>query len=761
MKKIYLIMLMILFSVFQAQIVNIPDPVLKAKLLAANVTNNTAQDINHNNIKIDLNSNNEIEVSEALTVYNLFLGATQNQTINLITNLSGVEAFQNLKYLNVDFNNLTAVDATSLPNLQQLHVSYNPITSLNANNLLNLKWLWCRSTQLTSLNISNLPSLEDLRCSGNQLTSLNLANKPNLKTLDCDSNNLSALNVAGLPNLEYLYFGNNPISSIDLTGLTKIKGFSSMHTNLQTINLNAQTNLQDLLVGNTPSLQYLFIKNGSYESATNFENIPNLKYACIDSNIFLENYYMQILSNYNGNHFIANSYCSFTPGGIFHTILGNVKYDSDNNGCSSNDLNKAFQKFNIVGTGGIGSFIADHSGNYTLPVQSGTHTVTPVIENPAYFTISPTSFTVNFPTQTSPLTQNFCLTANGTHNDLEVVIIPVILAAPGFTGVYKIIYKNKGTTTQSGNLAFNYNDDLMNYTSSTLAPASQSTGSLSWNFTNLLPFETREIFALFLLNTPTQTPALNGGDILHYTAQINGAADETPLDNTFTLHQTVVNSFDPNDKTCLEGTSITQAQVGDYVHYVIRFENTGTANAQNIVVKDDIDATKFDISSLVPLTASHSFNTKITGNTAEFIFENIQLPFNDATNDGYVSFKIKTKSTLNLGDSFSNKANIYFDYNAPIITNNYTTTVQNILGTTEINHDKTQFSTYPNPAKDVLFIKSKEKVVKAEIYDASGRILNSTSVTDNSVNVSALTKGNYIIKLFTKDKSVTQKFIKN
>ncbi|MEI7486939.1 MAG: T9SS type A sorting domain-containing protein [Chryseobacterium sp.] len=302
----------------------------------------------------------------------------------------------------------------------------------------------------------------------------------------------------------------------------------------------------------------------------------------------------------------------------------------------------------------------------------------------------------------------------------------------------------------------------MNYLNSTVSPNSQSTGALNWNFTNLLPFETREIAVTFTLNTPMQTPALNGGNILHYTAQINAGTDETPLDNTFTLNQTVVNSFDPNDKTCLEGASITQAQVGDYVHYLIRFENTGTANAQNIVVKDIIDTSKFDISSLVSLNGSHNFVTRITNpNTVEFIFENIQLPFNNATNDGYVSFKIKTKSTLNIGDSFSNKANIYFDYNHPIITNNYTTTVQNVLATSEIINDKTQFSIYPNPVKDVLFIKSKEKIVKAEIYDVAGRILNSASVTDNSINVSELSKGNYIIKLSTKDKTIIQKFIKN
>jgi hypothetical protein len=351
--------------------------------------------------------------------------------------------------------------------------------------------------------------------------------------------------------------------------------------------------------------------------------------------------------------------------------------------------------------------------------------------------------------------------ANGTHNDLEVLIIPVTAAIPGFDTKYKIVYKNKGTVAQSGNIVFNFNDNLMNFLNATISPSTQSTGMLIWNFTNLLPLETREVTVTLKLNTPTQTPSLNSGDILHYTAQINGATDETPADNNFTLNQTVINSFDPNDKTCLEGTTITQTQVGDYVHYLIRFENTGTANAQNIVVKDVIDTSKFDLSSLVALNGSHNFVARITNpNTVEFIFENIQLPFDDANNDGYVSFKIKTKSTLNIGNSFSNTANIYFDYNAPIITNTYTTSIQNVLATAETNKESNVISVYPNPVRDILHIQSKNEIVKAEIYDAAGRIISSTSVKGNSIPVSGLSKGNYILKVFIKDKVIVQKFIK-
>ncbi|WP_261512964.1 DUF7619 domain-containing protein [Chryseobacterium paludis] len=901
MKKIYIIISLILFSVFNAQIVNIPDANFKAKLLSSTNSNEIAVNASGNGFKIDANDDGEIQVSEALVVAKLKI----ENNLGSIVDVTGINAFINLKVLTISDNNLTSL-SLNLPFLNYLSVGSTQLSVINIAACTSLETVWLSSnntslslnnsnvtflsldglnlqtinlqgcpalknvqlsgivlqningsnmsnleevtitdapllsqinfsaspmiekftinnTGLPNLNLANFTSLEllsgtnnsfqnvildgcisllsinlpnnhiaslsmgnvnniaSITLSKNNLTSLSLNNLNNLGHLDCKENNISNLTLNNLPNLQNLYLTSNHLTSLNLSSTPKISSLLCSYNQLANLDLSLLTKLQTiecsnnllpelnftnnkllsyLQCTNNPNLTKIFLKNGSSQpiSSTYLFPNPSLTYICCDDEeMALFNYAYS-----NNGSTVINSYCSFTPGGPFYTIEGNTKYDSNNNGCDVNDNNKALQHFKVIGGGLTGNAFANSSGNYSIPVQAGFQTIIPVLENPTYFNISPSSFTANFPTQASPLIQNLCVTANGTHNDLEVVIIPIIAAAPGFDTKYRIVYKNKGTTTQSGTLIYNYNDDLMNYLNSTISPNSQSTGILSWNFANLLPFETREIIVTFKLNTPTQTPALNGGDILHYTAQVNAATDDTPADNTFTLNQTVVNSFDPNDKTCLEGSSITQAKVGDYVHYLIRFENTGTANAHNIVVKDEIDATKFDISSLIPLHGSHNFVTRITNpNVVEFIFENIQLPFDDANNDGYVSFKIKTKSNLVIGDSFSNTAKIYFDYNAPIITNTSTTSVQNTLGTSEINNDKIQFSIYPNPVKDVLFIKSKENIIKAEIYDIAGRILSSVSVTDNSVNTSELTKGNYIIKLFTKDKSIMQKFIKN
>jgi hypothetical protein len=204
--------------------------------------------------------------------------------------------------------------------------------------------------------------------------------------------------------------------------------------------------------------------------------------------------------------------------------------------------------------------------------------------------------------------------------------------------------------------------------------------------------------------------------------------------------------------------------IGEYVHYLIRFENTGNYAAQNIVVKDLIDLSKFDISTLVPTKASHDFVIKLSqGNKVEFIFENINLPFDDATNDGFIAFKIKTLPTLVTGDSFTNEANIYFDYNFPILTNKATSTFKT-LGTQDFEFSD-YFSVYPNPVNDILNINKKGsiEVQSIAVLDILGQLVIAVpnAQTISKVDVSKLVTGMYFLKMNTDKGTSNMKFIKN
>ncbi len=717
---------------------------------------------------MNINTDNCPSLSH-LQIYNC--GVLPNITLNS----------PSLTHLQLDNNgNLAGLNLVT-PNLQWLTLKNSDIVSLDLSNLNALKNVEIKLNPfLTGINFQNSNTIEIAKFeNNNSLVSLDFSGNTNLGLLELlNQASLSQLNISGCIGLYRLKINNSPnlvnlpmtghplmnileiqttgITSLDLSVLPSLGLFEIYSSPITLLDFSQNLNLFDVRCGGT-EVQNIIIKNGAPGFPIFYYSYnPQLQYICTDAEDM--NTVMNPLYGYNSN-ITVNSYCSFVPGGTHYTIEGMTRYDIDGTGCTASDPAQPFQKFNITNGALTGSLIANASGNYSIPVQAGTHTITPVLENPTYFNVTPSSLIVDFPTQTSPLTQNFCLTANGSHKDLEVLIIPATPAAPGFNAQYKIVYKNKGTGVQSGSVTFNYNDNVMNFSTSSIVPDSQNTGLLTWNFSNLNPFESREITVTFVLNTPTATPPLNGGDVLHFTSLVTGLTDETPADNTFTLNQTVVNSFDPNDKTCLQGASISQSQVGDYVHYLIRFENTGTANAQNVVVKDVIDTNKFDINTLIALNASHNFVTRITApNTVEFIFENIQLPFLDATNDGYVLFKIKTKSTLNNGDSFSNTAGIYFDYNAPIITNTYITTI-NTLSTSEVE-TADELYIYPNPVIDILTFKTKEKVIKVEVLDISGRLLRSEGVQHNSLNLSDLKPGNYFIRIYLKNSTITRKITK-
>ena len=765
-------------------IVDIPDPIFKATLLNANSQNQIARYLNFNYGPVDTNNDLQIQRSEALNIYSLNLN--DDVLLNNIQTLEGIRSFANIDRLTCERHDITSVDFSGLTSLRQLFIQQNNISSLSILGLTNLENLDCSYNDMNTLTVNNLPNLRDLRCSfnllseldinttigsaagfalfcdNNQITTLNLANTINLLSMECQFNNLQSLNVTSFGNLVSLWCHNNQLTSLDLSNSPLLASINCNNNFIATLNFSGITGYIDVKCKNN-LLESLFLKNGYTNNSVDFSLNPTIQYICVDEDetTFFQNKLDQYGFATTCN---INSYCSFVPGGTFYTVSGGTKLDLDNNGCTAADFDFSSLKFAIQSGTTTGSIISDNLGNYSIPIQAGLHTITPILENPNYFTISPASVNVSFPTQTSPLLQNFCVSVGDPKPDLEVIIIPVIFPPlPGFDTYYKILYKNKGNITQSGVISLTYDDAVLDLISAPSADTSEA-NNLSWTFSNLLPLATGELFFTMNINSPMEIPAVNGGDILHFTATISSAAtDVVPVDNTAIFNQIVLNSFDPNDKTCLEGNTITPEMVGKYLHYVIRFENTGTANAQNIVVKDLIDSTKFDINSLIPMDGSDPFVTRISNTTqVEFIFENIQLPFDDANNDGYVAFKIKTKPTLVLGDTFSNTASIYFDYNFPIITDPAVTTVA-LLANSDFVFEN-YFSIYPNPANTILNIETKKtiEVSSINIYNTLGQVVLviPNAQQTKSVDVSSLKTGNYFLKIFSDQGSSSVKFVK-
>ena len=137
---------------------------------------------------------------------------------NNITDLTGIEAFTALTYLDCSFNGLTSLDVSQNTALTYLDCSYNQLTSLDVSQNTALESLDCENNQLTSLDVSQNTALEILGCYNNQLTSLDVSqNTAVLQTLNCFNNALTSIDLSQNTALEQLLCANNQLTCLNIS----------------------------------------------------------------------------------------------------------------------------------------------------------------------------------------------------------------------------------------------------------------------------------------------------------------------------------------------------------------------------------------------------------------------------------------------------------------------------------------------------------------------------------------------------------------
>ena len=445
-------------------------------------------------------------------------------------------------------------------------------------------------------------------------------------------------------------------------------------------------------------------------------------------------------------------------------ITGNVVYDFDVDGCDLSD----YEAGNLLvettdGTNTYSTF-TQTDGSYLLLTGTGTFTTTLVAPDLATsFTTAPASVTSNFTGLGNTDTANFCLTALNPTNDLTVSAYPLSTARPGFDTAYRIVYTNTGTTQLSGTVVFEYDDSKIQFLTASETTDATTSNSLTFNYTNLVSFETKTIDVNFNVFTP---PTTNIDDVLGFTATINPVSgDATINNNTINYNQVVIGSYDPNDIQVVEGTKIPIDDADEYLHYIIRFQNTGTASAINVSVENILDD-KLDWSSIQLENLSHEGHIEITNNNeVKFIFDAINLA--DSTSDepnshGFITYKIKPKNNVIIGDIIENSAAIYFDFNPPILTNTVATEIIDPLSVENFNTNT--FTIYPNPSSDELYIRSKSIINDIVIFDLSGKRIHSFSIKDSvskiRLDISELPQGFYFVAIQANGKKEIQKIIK-
>ena len=742
---------------------------------------------------IDCNNNNLTSINLGTLPYLDGLNCSNNQLTSLnLTSLAYISY-----YFVCSYNLLTTLTApltgavycennqlTSLilhPNNAEVNCANNLLTSLDFSNRSNGFSLDCSNNQLTNLNLSG-STIAKVNCSNNFLNALDLTNvmidwNDPTSGFDCSFNQISEFTFDNT-KIDRFKCNNNLLSMLDLSNIIITKEFNCSNNQLTNINFGDNSKMPTVNVSNNlltsiditncffitglncsnNLLTTIFAKNGRNEFI-DFTNNPDLFFICADDE------QISSLASVALSTTAINSYCNFFPGGRYNTIAGISRFDSDNNGCNDQDLGFSNLRINITDGFDNGTTFTNGSGDYKIYTQSLDYTLTPALEHPTYFNVSPTSSTINFSENAyQTQIQDFCVTANGVHNDLEVVVYPVGQAQSGTESAYILVYKNKGNQLVSGSINLDFNQELTDFLAAIPPVDSQTSNTLTWNYSNLLPFESRTINFSVNVNSSTVEPAVDDGDQLMFSATINPVeGDGTPLDNVFVYNQTVVNSYIPNDITCLEGSNLPPSQIGNYLHYCIQFENTGSNPAENVVLRQVIDPTKFDLSTLQVLHSSSQVRTVITNAVVEFIFEGINLEAAGTPpvgGHGTVLFKVKTKNNLATNTTVAQQSDIYFGYNFPVVTNLAATTFS-VLNNTVFEKEQI-VKIFPNPTTAIINIVSIDKMQSVELYDVQGRVL--VSILENDTNcqldISGKSNGIYFLKIKTESGIKISKIVK-
>lgn len=203
--------------------------------------------------------------------------------------------------------------------------------------------------------------------------------------------------------------------------------------------------------------------------------------------------------------------------------------------------------------------------------------------------------------------------------------------------------------------------------------------------------------------------------------------------------QQTVASYDPNDKIGYpvgfgETHNIAQNIALDYR---VRFQNTGTDTAFNIVIIDTI-STHLDLNSLEMGASSHAYTWELNGRELTMHFKDILLVdsnANEPLSHGFIRYRMNQNLDNPIGTSINNQAAIYFDFNPPIFTNITEHIVGENIAILDVSieeplNENVRIKIYPNPfdAMTTIEVSGKEYPnLELLVFDALGRLVETVN----------------------------------
>ena len=197
-----------------------------------------------------------------------------------ISDLTGIENFSALSYLNLFSNDLTSINVSKNIQLQYLYVGDNNISNIDVSANVNLIQLGVGQNSLTNLNVSNNTELTHLIASLNSLSAIDVSNNLKLIELKIDDNSISNLDVTLLKDLEILWASKNDLTQLNVTQNTKLKNIIVHENELTSLDFTLNTVLETIRVWSN-KLTFLDVKNGNNTAIIDFESQQNPDLICI------------------------------------------------------------------------------------------------------------------------------------------------------------------------------------------------------------------------------------------------------------------------------------------------------------------------------------------------------------------------------------------------------------------------------------------------------------------------------------------------
>lgn len=462
------------------------------------------------------------------------------------------------------------------------------------------------------------------------------------------------------------------------------------------------------------------------------------------------------------------------------TITGTI-YDDVNGNCIQDAGELGIQNIQVH-CSNVGYAYTDANGVYSFIVPTGSYTITETVQN--FYPLAAcqaNGIVVNVTAAANCVnTVDFANSINPIH-DMHISTWDYTFAVPGNTYQQKTIITNDGTVAES-NLIAGYTTDgqvgAPSFVPGGIFAAGPPdyydipAGNLSLN-----PGASQDFYMNYTVptNIPLNTSLVFKDSTVYTSPMSNWLTDYTPWNNVNYFTTYTMAAYDPNFKEVKpKGVGPTGLITYDdsTLEYMVHFQNIGNYKAQNVVVIDTLDA-DLDWTTLHPVYQSHPCVVTIDElGVAKFTFNNINLPaeMNDAQgSNGMFTYTIKTKPNLPLGTQFTNNASIYFDFNAPVVTN---TTVNTLYDPSGVKHvalgNEGSFFVHPNPASgtfSAVITATGDAAATLSLTDISGRVLMSRQISVQkgthavATDINHLSSGIYFVNLNCNNKLQTQKLV--